>query len=249
VFRRGRSSAQTTLLSPEAYGALGDFGINHLQGHDPDTATTTRLFYMPGIEAARSNPEALVREVCSAAQKSGSWALVGAVRLLMELAVPADVLSREPQYLAVLDEELLFLQAQRVGAGALRPFEADRWISTQGSLRTFIGYELAEVPPVGEEGPVRELQLGELWKVAQLGAHPDSNVIFIERRERALFCVLTEAPVSDIDLRRQRWDWFSGDTLVGVLRELGDRMVTPPYWADPALAPFFPWRPPKSDRA
>lgn len=248
MFRRGRSS-QRTLLSAEAHAVLGDFGINHVRGDDPDISTTTRLFYMPGIEAAGSSPEALVREVCSAAQRQGSRALVGAVRLLMELAVPSDVLTKEPQYLAVLDEELLFLQAQGVSTGTLRPFEADRWIATHGSLRTYIGYELADVPPVGQEAPVRELQVGEFWKVAQLWPQPDSNLIYIERRLPELFCVLTEAPVSDVDPRRERWDWFSGDTLVMVLRDLGERMVTPAYWADPALAPFFPWQPPRSGDA
>lgn len=243
MFRRGKASQQT-LLSAEALAALGDFGYSHVRGEDPDTSTTTRLFYMPGIQAVGSNAEGLIHEVCSAAQRSGSWALVGAVRLLMELATPPEVLAGDVQYLAVLDGALLFLQAQGVSSGTLRPFEADRWIETHGSLRTFIGYDLADVPPVGQEGPVREMQVGEFWKVAQLWPQPESNMIFIERRGPQLFCVLTEAPESDVDPRRKMWDWFSGDTLVGVLRDLGERMVTPPYWAEPALAPFFPWQPP-----
>lgn len=88
--------------------------------------------------------------------------------------------------------------------------------------------------------------VGESWKIPQLGPQPESNLIYIERREPGLFCVMTEAPVSDIDPQRKMWDWSSGDNLVGVLRDLGERMVTPPYWADPALLPFFPWPPPTS---
>lgn len=48
--RGGRCSA-------EALAALGEFGYNHVRGEDPDASATTRLFYMPGIQAVGSNSE------------------------------------------------------------------------------------------------------------------------------------------------------------------------------------------------
>lgn len=242
-FRRNRERTGT-LLPAASLQALATYGLNHFNGIDPDTAATVEMFFTPGMEAANKAPERLVSEICEAASDSGGWALVGGVRLLMELDLVRRC-SADPQFLALLDGALRFMQSQGAPSGALRPFESDRWIETQGSLRTFIGYDLAEMPPPGDEPALTDLQVGDFWKVVQLGAQPNSNMIYVERREADLYFAVTQAPRSDEDPERVMWDWFSEGTLLELLRELGERMVTPPYWAHEDLLPYFPWQPPQ----
>lgn len=230
-------------MPESSLATLAMFGRNHCNGVDPDPSQTVATLYMPGMSAAQSQPEELLNQLVDAGFARGGWALVGAVRLLMEL----DLVRRfagQPRFLSLLDESLLFLQREGASSGVLRPFELDRWIETHGSVRTFIGYELADLPDAGREPAVENLPVGEFRRVAQLFPQPGSNAIYVEHREENVYFAVTQAPKSDEDPERVMWDWFSAPTLVALLRELGERMVTPPYWAHDELLPYFPWQPP-----
>lgn len=243
MFRR-RQPGGNTLLPESALATLAMFGRNHCNGLDPDPSATATTLYVPGITAAERQPEQLMREIAAAGFVRGGWALVGGVRLLMELDL-VTTFRVHPEFLALLDASLDFLQSEEVSSGVLRPFEIDRWIETHGSMRTFIGHDLAEVPATGDEPVVEDLPMGERRRMAQLFPRPDSNVIYAEHRGVGVFWVMTQAPKSDDDPERVMWDWFSAPSLVALLRELGERMVTPPYWAHEDLLPYFPWQPPK----
>lgn len=134
LFRRDRTQTTgATLLPAASLEALATFGHNHFNGIDDDAAV--QLFYIPGVDAGSREPQRMISEVCEAASAAGGWALVGASRLLMELAVPGR--TEDPRYLALLDDELLFLRREGASAGSLRPWERARWIATQG-LSPFI---------------------------------------------------------------------------------------------------------------
>lgn len=130
MFRRNRDQPKTaaTLLPAESLQDLGAFGQSHFNGVEPDTAV--QMFYIPGIDAGNREPERMIREVCEAARAAGGWALVGASRVLKELAVPG--LDESPVFRALLDEELLFLKNEGVSGRSLRPWEWNRWIESQG---------------------------------------------------------------------------------------------------------------------
>lgn len=243
MFRR-RHAATPVLLPDSALATLAMFGRNHCNGLDPDPSATATTLYMPGMTAAQQGPEELLNQLADAGFSRGGWALVGAVRLLMELGVERTF-SAHPRYVELLDASLLFLQSQGVSSGVLRPFELDRWIATHGSVRTFIGYDLAPVPDAGQEPAAEDLPVGEFRRLAQLTVQPDSNAIYVDHRAENVYFAVTQAPKSDEDPERIMWDWFSAPTLLALLRDLGERMVTPPYWAHEDLLPYFPWQPPR----
>lgn len=129
MFRRNRSQPRdaATLLPAASLQGLAAFGQSHFNGVEPDTAV--QMFYIPGVDAGAREPERMIREVCEAATATGGWALVGASRVLMELAVPG--LYENPVFGSLLDEELHFLKNSGASASRLRPWEKKRWIESQ----------------------------------------------------------------------------------------------------------------------
>ena len=120
--------AAATLLPTASLQDLAAFGRSHFDGVEPDTAV--QMFYIPGIDAGTREPDRMIREVCDAASATGGWALVGASRVLKELAVPG--LDESPRFRALLDEELRFLKKEGTSARSLRPWERNRWVESQG---------------------------------------------------------------------------------------------------------------------
>lgn len=120
------------LLPQASLSALAEFGESHFAGAEPRWAVDA--FYVPGYESGQREPDRMIREVCQAGILSGGWALVGASRILHELAVPE--LETHPVYLALLDDELSFLQALGTSERSLRPWERHRWIQSH-SLSVF----------------------------------------------------------------------------------------------------------------
>lgn len=126
--RRDHPEGESTLLPQASLDALAEFGESHFAGVEPDWAVD--VFYVPGYEAGRREPDRMIREVCQAGSRSGGWALVGASRVLHELAVPDR--ESHPVHLALLDDELSFFQSLGASERSLRPWERDRWIQSHG---------------------------------------------------------------------------------------------------------------------
>lgn len=126
--KRDRQVGEHTLLPSASLDALAEFGRSHFDRVEPDWAVA--IFYAPGYEAGRREPDRMIREVCAAGTSAGGWALVGASRVLMELAVPDR--ETHPAYLALIDDELSFLQEIGGSQGLLRPWERQRWIESHG---------------------------------------------------------------------------------------------------------------------
>lgn len=196
-------------------------------------------FLAPTLEAARIDPERTIAEIAEAARAQGGWALYGGHRLL-EDAVGLDC--QHPEYLALLDAALAFLQASGCSGMCLNGHERDRWVAVHGSMASFWDMEAVATPAPGQEPPVAPLEDGELRRIAQLEDRADSNVILMQRDPEGGFTALIDAAWSDDDPRRCQNEWQRADDVHSLLRLVGESLAGLPYWTSDELRPYIPYR-------
>lgn len=199
----------------------------------------------PGDAAWTAMMERLLAELTAASAAGEGWAWVGALGIAQNLVT--DDVAEHPEYLQLIDRALLVLRDDGVACPSVPQPMLRRWEAVHGTSGLLpakwpSALETFEIPE--REVPMpHELERGEALRIAQLDPSPQSNTIWVERRPDGAFQVLTEALDSESGTRR-RWEWMglSAPTYGGVLRELGDRLVSPQHWAHDDLAGFFPCR-------
>jgi hypothetical protein len=184
----------------------------------------------------------------AAAAPDRDLATLGAYRLIAEFNGQLD----DSRFLRLYDASLEYLRASGLSSGQLTGHEAQRWVATHGELRSsFDGIVEVAVPDAAMAPPAKPLAVGEARMLALIGPLPEGNACFAEHRDDGRFAIFMEGPWSVDDPRRVRVDQPAMGvfaSLPELLRALGARLGTPPYWVDEDLAPYFPQRRLPSER-
>lgn len=183
-------------------------------------------------------------ELTSAAAAGGDWAFVGAFMVAHHSLAEGE---GDPRYLELIDRGLEVLRLDGVAFTAIPPFALGRYQQVHGFDGIFpVDWPRAlidgDVPRPGSEPSTQRPTHGEVRRVA--GTRPQGMVrqIFAEGREGGRFAAVFEGVVEDGGLARWNWEGVDGPDYPSFLRELGERLVTPPPWYHPDLAPYFPCR-------
>ena len=185
-------------------------------------------------------------ELTAAAERAGDWGFVGA--LCIATNVVASDHENDPRYLAIVDRAANVLRLDGVAYPAVPPFVIKYWQHVYGwedarpaGWPSALDY--VPVPALGDEPPVGDLEPGESRRLAQPHEAAHSNVIYAERRADGTIVAVIDG-VDTADGVRKRWEWqgLERPDYRAFLRELGDRLVTPSYWAHDDLYPYFPCR-------
>jgi hypothetical protein len=106
------------------------------------------------------------------------------------------------------------------------------------------------VPASADEPPYTELPVGAERQIAIMTPRADSNIMFATRREPGSYVAVIDAPMSDDDPTRVRFDLTFADSLPDLYRRVGENLSIrgSVHWAHPELEPYFPyeypvWRP------
>lgn len=188
---------------------------------------------------ASAAPERFLGDLAAAVLPVGGWAVYGASRLIWELLSVSrgSFLSQNPSYVAIMDDAIAFLRGNGVPPMRVRGYEWDYWLDKGGTNITWL--PLLRTPAPGE-APITELRPGEIRRIAQVTAQPDSNVILVRQRDDGQYCAIIDARQSDEDPRRTQWEWKFAASLHELYVEIGLSMQTPTYWYDKELEPYFP---------
>lgn len=202
----------------------------------------------PGSDtpAWRALQSRFLDELTAAAERGGDWAFVGAMCVAWNFV--DDEHRQDPRYLAILERALDTLRRDGVAYPAVPPFALEHWYVRHGrdGIRPK-GWPSAltdvPVPGPGEEPDVTDLPADEARRMVQNHAGDQSNVIYAERRDDATVVAVIDG-VDVADGVRKRWEWpgVEAADYRSFLRELGERLVTPPYWTHDDLAPYIPCR-------
>jgi hypothetical protein len=179
------------------------------------------------------------------ASHDDDWAVVGAFCVVCNTC--ADLPSQQPEFVRLMEDALDFMRRDGVAYAAVPPFAIRHWEGVHGTegVRPAGWPSAFDTVPLPDDTwqPSMSVPLGEVRAVALGTVQGLSRSYLIENRGDAGFVVLIEGadPESGVD-RRWEWHGVSAPTQVGILRELGDRLITPTDWAHEDLAPWFPCR-------
>lgn len=188
--------------------------------------------------------ERLCSEFLTADRDAGAWATVGGFVIATNLM--ADVQSPSPGFGSLTNKALGILRDDGVAWTALPLFACQRWTDTHGydganPAGWPSGLEYIAVPdPAAGPGTI-SLSEGDSVLVATQAAIDGGRRYFAEDRDGRLVAVI-EGDAADGQIKRWDWPLVTAPTVPELLRELGDRFVTPTTWAHDDLAPFFPCR-------
>jgi hypothetical protein len=173
---------------------------------------------------------------------SRNQAIFGAYRLLAEFDGALD----DQRFWQLCDASLEYMRSMRFSSGHLTGYEAERWRTVHGELRSSFDGIVDVAVPSQENAPIaKPLGLGESRIIALTAPPPDGNAFYAEHRYDGSYVVFSERPRSSDDPTRARYDETYLGTfkdLPGLFRAVGDMFGTSPYWADEDLAPYFPSR-------
>ncbi len=185
-------------------------------------------------------------ELTAAAERAGDWGFVGAMCIAMNFVAGGH--NPDPRYLAILDRALNVLRLDGVAYPAVPPFAIEFWQRVHGwdgarpaGWPSALDY--VSVPAADDQPLVTDIQPGESRRLAQPHNGDQSNVIYAERRTDGMIVAVIDG-IDTADGVRKRWEWqgLEAPDYLSFLRELGDRLVTPSYWAHEDLRPYFPCR-------
>ncbi|MEN0011787.1 MAG: hypothetical protein AAGC46_00380 [Solirubrobacteraceae bacterium] len=190
-------------------------------------------------------------ELSRAAAAGGPWATVGAVLVGWNCLLEDEV--DRPAFLSLLDAALLVLRDDGVASTALPPYALARWEATQGrdgpAPRGWPStLEPLDVPAHDATAGVEPPDTHELRRLAVTGDSRAARTYYAEHRAPDRLVVVIEG-IDQSDDTSKRWDWptLEAPDYVGLLRDLGERLGTRPWWSHDDLEPFFPWRPRSRD--
>jgi hypothetical protein len=235
--------------SPSPPGIPG-LPVGELDGHVL-AAMESAGFPSPGTSEWEALQRQLLEKLAAAAELGGDWAFVGALCVAMNGV--ATEYQDNSHYVAILDRALVVLRDDGVAYTAIPRFALNRWEQVHGCDGLRPGdwpsaLEDVKVPAPGSELPVIDLENGQSRRLAQLHAGDESNVIYAERRpDGTIVAVIDGTDMADGARARWEWDGLGAQEYPSFLRLLGDRLVTPSYWAHEDLDPYFPCRPRSRD--
>ncbi|MFD5159386.1 hypothetical protein ACFWMJ_15130 [Streptomyces hawaiiensis] len=186
----------------------------------------------PFLPFAQSDPEGFARALADAVLPVGGFALFGAARTMWNL-VGSDFSS--PTYDAVRMAALEFFRANGVPGNRLSTDDWRFWQENRSEP-----WLVGRPRPTPEEALITPLVPGELRRIAQITGAPDSNVVYVAAAQDGGFVAVVDAPTSDTDPTRGRFDWTSADTLHDLYTRIGEAFQTPVHWVADELCPFIP---------
>jgi hypothetical protein len=246
------------MIDPQALAAIGQAAFGGESPHPPGFGGVLVAeldgYALRALEAA-GYPNAgsigwsrmqaqFLEELTRAAALGGEWAYVGAMGVGTNAA--DDERRRSDQFRAIVLRALDAIRRDGVSWAALPPFAIDLWTSRYGydGARP-TGWASSNVsvpvPPRGEEPVVADLGPDEARLVATYGPDDGDRRIFLGRQptDGRVAAVFDGVDLSDGIRKQWLWDGVEADAYVDCLRELGDRLGAPTYWAHPDLAPYF----------
>ncbi len=217
---------------------LGRFELDQ-QGRQDDPATIWSKTQAPLLPFASSDPGAFVDALATAAVPVGGLASYGAAHAVWNLVAAEH--RKGGSYDAIMSSAVEFLRANGVPPMRVNGFLWNQWLANGGTIDTW----LPRIPaPSPAEAPISDFQQGEVRRVAQLTAEPDSNLILVRRMESGGYCAVIDARYSDEDPRRVENHWKSAETLHDLYVAIGLALQVPPYWSDEELSAYYPLPPP-----
>lgn len=228
------------LLPPDIVPLMEMYGRNKFDIHGTGVAqgvdTSRILMLEPDLyPVAQADPDAFVTALATAVLPAGGWAAFGAGRLIREL------LGNEYSHPASDEIRMAGLQWLRDnGVPAtlfLAPVDWEFWLEHGGKTEDWLPARSGYRP---NEAHVSDLRIGEMRRVAQLTASPNSNVIYVRRNGDHEYVGVVDAPHSDDDLRRGQFEWHQADSLHGLYVRIGEALRMLPYWCDSELEVFIP---------
>lgn len=185
---------------------------------------------------AQADPDTFVTALATATLPVGGWTVFGAARLIREL------LGHEYSHPAadeIREAGLQWLRDNGVPAALfVAPVDWEFWLEHGGKMEPWLPLRASYHP---EDAPITELQAGELRRVARHTSHPDSNEVYVRRNGDRDYVVVVDAPRSDEDPSRSRFETMHAETLRDVYKEMGAGLQMLPYWCDSELEPFIPY--------
>ncbi|MFC4506949.1 MULTISPECIES: hypothetical protein [Streptomyces] len=201
-------------------------------GSDIDASDVWAELQAPFLEFAQSDPEGFARALANAVLPAGGFALFGAARTVWNLA-GSDFTS--PAYAAVRMAALEFFRVNGVPNNRL---SADDWRFWQQNRTE--PWLVGRPPPAPGEARIAPLAPGEERRVAQVTGAPNANVVYVRAAPDGGFVAVVDAPTSESDPTRCRFDWSAADTLHGLYTRIGEAFQTPVHWVADELLPFIP---------
>jgi hypothetical protein len=259
--RSGRGRGRGVLSATSA--DLVRLGTASFGGEDPTCPGLSALSiseldgYVIAAMAAAGNPipgtsewaalhQRFFDELTATAERAGDWGFVGALCIANNFVADTD--RQDSRFLAILDRALQVMRDDGVAFAAIPPYALRRWEDVHGTEGLSpAGWPSAlahlAVPARGEVPVTSDLAEDESRRMAQLHEGPHSNVIYAERRPGGTVVAVING-IDAADQKRKRWEWdgLDADDYSTFLCKLGDRLVTPSYWAHDDLVPYFPCR-------
>jgi len=234
--------------SPHPAG-IGGLSVTEMDQHVL-AAMSAGEYVSPGSPKWPARQRGFLGELIAASELGGDWAWVGAFCVANNLVTEKS----DPVFLQILDRALLVLRDDGVSHASMPPYAVSRWENVFGydggrPAKWPASITDVAVPRIGEEPAVEDLALGESRRVAQPFAGSQSNVIYAEWSSEGRVVAVIDG-IDQGDGVRKRWEWIGLDapSYVRFLRELGERLVNPSFWAHDDLAPYFPCRPRSRDQ-
>jgi len=190
--------------------------------------------------------DAAIQELYAAVSTSSdadrSLVTFGAYRLLAEYDGQLD----DPRFWELCDTSLDYMHSRGFSSGHLTGYEAQRWITVHGDLRSsFDGIVDAAVPEPADAPSADDIDPGTNKLLALTAPLPEGNAFYAERGVDGSYIIFSERQKSSDDPTRTRCDEsYLGSfvTMPDLLRALGQMFGTRPYWADTNVDPYFPSR-------
>jgi len=236
-----RERRQDSPLPPDIVSLLEMYGRSKFDLYGTGVAQgldTSRTWMLePDLyPVAQADPDAFVTALATAALPVGGWTVFGAARLIREL------LGNEYSHPASDEIRVAGLQWLRdngvPAALFVAPVDWEFWLEHGGKTEPWLPQRPGYHP---QDAPVTDLQIGEMRKVAQIKASPDSNVVYVRRDGEHDYAVVVDAPHSDDDPRRSQFETKHAETLRDLYTEMGAGLQMLPYWCDRELAAFIPY--------
>lgn len=202
-----------------------------------DARTVWSELQAPLLEFAQADPAEFAAQLVTAVLPAGGFALYGAARTIWNL-LGSDF--RHPSYDTVRMAALEFFRANGVPMNRLSAKDWQFWQAHRDEP-----WLVGRPRPTQQEAGITPLAPGELRRVAQVTAAPDSNVVYVRAADSAGYVALVEGRQSDIDPARGRFEWYGAPTLYDLYVRVGEAFQVPAHWVADELAPFIPLPPPK----
>lgn len=236
----GRGRQPGGLLPPDIISLMEKYARSKFDFRGTGVAQGLDTSRIMMIEAnlypvAQANPDAFVTALATAILPVGGWAAYGAGILVREL------LGSEYSHPASDEIRMAGLQWLRDnGVPAtlfLAPVDWRFWLEHAGENEPWLPARSGYHP---EEAHVSDLQIGEMRRVAQLTASPESNVVYVRRNSDHEYVGVVDAPHSEDDPRRSQFEWHQADSLHDLYVRIGEGLRILPYWCDSELEVFIP---------